>query len=265
MIRHPPGLAIALDHAARGWHVVPLSPVSKRPLANCPTCRDRQGHPAHAIEGCPCIPAGGWCHGVRAATTDPARLTRWWGRQPDAVPGIAAGPSLLVLIDIDTHGEALPTDLATGLPPGIDLTTEPVPAELWNRPGALRDGRDALRILARARGGPHPWPTDVERPSGLDVHAPGDASPAARLSQVAGRCAVPQVPAARWRGDRDGLEPSGHVPRAVKVAAGVPVGAGAGGGAGGDAVGHPEPLEGSDGHPCPHIPTRAPSPGGHAS
>ena len=27
---------LALDLAALGWHILPLSPVSKRPLGNCP-------------------------------------------------------------------------------------------------------------------------------------------------------------------------------------------------------------------------------------
>ncbi len=147
---------LALELAGHGWHVFPLSPTSKRPLANCPACRDG----AHRIEDCPCLPAGRWCHGVRAATTDPARIVAWWEREPDAVPGVAAGPSGLVLLDVDTHGADPPADLATGLLPGIDLTAEPVPEHLWRDPVRFRDGRDTLRLLAHVRGGEHPWPTD---------------------------------------------------------------------------------------------------------
>lgn len=56
---HRRTLQLALAHAARGWHVLPLSPDSKRPLGNCPACRDYDnGKPPHRIEDCPCIPAG---------------------------------------------------------------------------------------------------------------------------------------------------------------------------------------------------------------
>lgn len=152
----------ALGHAARGWHVLPLSAVSKRPLGNCPACRDTQGISPHPVEKCPCIPRGAWCHGVRAATTDPDRIRTWWRREPGAIPGIATGPSDLVLIDIDTHGDDLPAGLATGLLPGIDLAAEHLPAPQWQVPGDFRDGRDTLQLLARLRGGRYPWPTDAE-------------------------------------------------------------------------------------------------------
>jgi hypothetical protein len=153
---------LALDLAAIGWHVFPLSPTSKRPLANCPTCRDRPTGLPHRIEDCPCIPAGRWCHGVRAATTNPERITTWWTAEPDAVAGVAAGPSGLVLVDIDAHGTDLPADLATGLLPGINLEAEPIPAEAWRDRSRFRDGRDCLTLLARIRGGEHPWPAGLD-------------------------------------------------------------------------------------------------------
>ena len=153
------GLALALELAALGWHVFPLSPASKRPLANCPACRDTPARPSHRIEDCPCLPAGRWCHGVRAATTNPDRLTAWWCDEPAAVPGVAAGPSGLVLIDIDTHHDELPPELATGLLPGIDLAAEPISRHLWADPARFRDGRDSLRLLAAIRGGRVPWPS----------------------------------------------------------------------------------------------------------
>ena len=116
---------LALKLAALGWHIMPLSAASKRPLGNCPACRDRRGASNHLADDCACLTAGGWCHGVRAATTDPARITAWWQHEPAAVPAVAAGPSGLVLIDVDNHGGSLPADLATGLLPGIDLAAEP--------------------------------------------------------------------------------------------------------------------------------------------
>ncbi len=153
----PQGLAVALELARAGWHILPLSP-RKRPLANCPPCA---ASPGHAIDGCPCLPAGRWCHGVRAATTNLARLAAWWHTEPRAVPGAAAGPSGLVLIDIDAHADRVPADLATGLLPGIDLAAEPLPRAAWDHPGRYRDGRDSIRLLAAVRGGPSPWPASA--------------------------------------------------------------------------------------------------------
>jgi hypothetical protein len=188
----PPPLDTALRLAALGWHVFPLAP-DKRPLANCPTCRERAGRPPHPIEACLCLPQGGWCHGVRAATTDPATLTHWWTYQPAAAIGIAAGPSRLVLIDIDTHGKPLPAHLATGLLPGIDLACEPINPELWNHSGH-RDGRDTLRLLAQLRGGPRPWPTDPAHQP-VTAHTPSGGrhlwyrAPAGQLHQALGALA----------------------------------------------------------------------------
>ena len=156
---HAAGLAVALDLAVLGWHILPLS-ATKRPLGNCPACRDTPTGPPHPIEHCPCLPAGRWCHGVRAATTDPARLAAWWRDEPAAVPGIAAGPSGLVLVDIDAHGGDPPPDLATGVLPGIDLAAEAIPRQHWADPARYRDGRDSLRLLAAVRGVPRPWPAD---------------------------------------------------------------------------------------------------------
>ncbi len=153
---------LALGLAALGWCILPLSPASKRPLGNCPACRNQHSIPGHLANVCPCLTAGGWCHGVRAATTDPDRITAWWRREPKAVPGVAAGPSGLVLVDIDAHGGQHPPARATGLLPGIDLTAEPIPRSAWEDPAAFRDGRDSLTLLARLRGGPRPWPSHPE-------------------------------------------------------------------------------------------------------
>ena len=160
MTKRPAGLAIALALAKLGWHVFPLSPDTKGPLANCKRCNPK-ARPAHPIQECPCIADGAWCHGVRAATTNPHRIATWWHRAPHAVPGIAAGPSGLVLIDIDTHGEDLPDDHATALLPGIDLRTELSGEAAWRNRAAFRTGRDSLRLLARLRGRRDPWPNDA--------------------------------------------------------------------------------------------------------
>jgi hypothetical protein len=120
-IRTPEPLSLALGLARAGWHILPLSAASKRPLANCPACRRNTRCSSGDVGGCPCLQAGKWCHGVRAATTDPDRIRTWWQRQPDAVPGVATGPSGLVLIDLDTHTDQPPENPAAVLLPRIEL------------------------------------------------------------------------------------------------------------------------------------------------
>ena len=158
----PPGLHLALNLAAIGWHVLPLSWAKKRPLANCDDCQRQPGTSPHDPATCPCPAAGRWCHGPYAATIDPDRLTTWWRTEPHAVPGIATGPSGLCLIDIDTGHEPLPEHLATHLLPGIDLRAEDIPADAWNDRARFRDGRDSLSLLAHVRGRSNPWPQDDE-------------------------------------------------------------------------------------------------------
>ncbi|KAB2351620.1 bifunctional DNA primase/polymerase [Actinomadura rudentiformis] len=153
-----PPLRLALDLAANGWHVFPLNPRDKRPLANCLDCRDNPTCSTGDYRGCPCLPDGQWCHGVRAATTNPDHITTWWRRVPGAVPAIATGPSRLILIDLDTHTDQPPPDPATQLLPGIRLTPDQVPGGL----DTVRDGADVLRLLAHLRGRPHPWPAGPE-------------------------------------------------------------------------------------------------------
>lgn len=72
---HTPALlSAALNAAERGWHVFPLHHGSKRPAVRR------------------------W---EQRATTDPERITRCWTAGPYNI-GIAAGPSRLVVIDLDT-------------------------------------------------------------------------------------------------------------------------------------------------------------------
>lgn len=126
-------LTAALSYAARGWHVFPLHPDSKRPArpahraADCasggfggqggtdPHCRD--GH-------------AGW---EQRATTDTDRIRRAWMRTPYGI-GIATGPSGLVVVDLDIckRGTEIP--------------------EPWHRFGVVT-GVDVLDHLAGANGG----------------------------------------------------------------------------------------------------------------
>ena len=116
----------AVAAARRGWHVFP--------------CRrdgdlDRDGHPAAKRPA-----VDDW---ERRACSDPDRVARHWPGPRHNV-GIACGPSGLVVIDLDTHGE---------------LT------EQWRLPG-IRDGKDVLAQLCEWAG--MPWPSTylVATPSG---------------------------------------------------------------------------------------------------
>ncbi|MCB5177803.1 bifunctional DNA primase/polymerase [Streptomyces antimicrobicus] len=97
-------LRIALDLAARGVPVLPLSP-DKRPVANCPACRENVcgGRPVMKTPGpCRCLRP---CHGWAASTADSGVLTSgaWaaaW-RQAGAV-GYHPGAGGLTVVDLDS-------------------------------------------------------------------------------------------------------------------------------------------------------------------
>jgi Bifunctional DNA primase/polymerase, N-terminal len=74
-----PALRQALALADRGWPVLPCRPGHKTPATR---------------------------HGVRDATTDPGRITDWFGRHPDWNLAIATGAPGPDVLDVDEHGEA---------------------------------------------------------------------------------------------------------------------------------------------------------------
>ncbi|NVI93181.1 bifunctional DNA primase/polymerase [Actinomadura sp. BRA 177] len=151
--------AAALACAARGWHVFPLRPRDKRPLARF---TDWETH----------------------ATTDPARIRAFWERGPAFNAAVACGPSGLVVVDLDTpkpgerppaawdmpgvnegadvlavlaerHGEAFPLDTftVTTRRGGMHLYFTPPPgALLRNTSGRHATGLGWL-IDTRANGG----------------------------------------------------------------------------------------------------------------
>lgn len=79
----------ALDAAARGWHVFPLRPDTKRPALHGESSCPRTG-------AC----AAGHRKWEQRATTDPDRIRAAWSRAPFNV-GIATGPSGLLVVDLD--------------------------------------------------------------------------------------------------------------------------------------------------------------------
>ena len=96
----------AISAARRGWSVFPIAARNKKP----PLVDDWE----------------------RRACADPDRVGRYWPGHANV--GIACGPSGLVVVDLDTHG---------------DLPDE------WQLPG-IRDGRDVLAQLCEWAG--QPWP-----------------------------------------------------------------------------------------------------------
>ena len=75
----PDMLSAALEYASRGWHVLPLKPGGKSPLAAL-------------------VP-----HGRLNATADPETIRRWWTDQRDANVGIALAQSGLLAVDVDRY------------------------------------------------------------------------------------------------------------------------------------------------------------------
>ncbi|RJQ77627.1 hypothetical protein D5S17_14450 [Pseudonocardiaceae bacterium YIM PH 21723] len=121
-----------------GWRVLPLHPRTKRPLAGCADCRDGGGHTAAQ---CPCLTTGtgALCHGVWAATCDPAVVARWAARWQPAVWAVHLGASGLLAVDLDAHGGTSPAQPLRGL--------------AWPAGDALPvDGIDTYATLASLRG-----------------------------------------------------------------------------------------------------------------
>ncbi len=107
-------MAAALKYAARGWPVLWLSR-DKRPLANCPQCKNPT--PEH-IQACDHLV----CHGPYAASTDPERIAAMRAVSPRGLLALATGAaSGLVVVDIDpAHGGRLIPDL---MPPTAHVIT----------------------------------------------------------------------------------------------------------------------------------------------
>lgn len=230
----PDMLAVAQWCAATGWPVHPLAAGRKTPVRNCTSCAE----PGHVRRGCSCIPAGRWCHGFHAATTDPGRISARWSHDKRSGVGVSCGPAGLVVIDIDAHAVPLPKRerLLPGIPvhDGVDLTglkngfhtlallaalrREPDPAtdpttlrvrtpsggmHVWYRAGA---GRSWLCSTGSGRGRALAWQVDVRGTGGYIV-APGTTTTAGTYTPV-GDCRTPALLPAWLAGE---LTRTGHL------------------------------------------------------
>ncbi|MVO89390.1 DNA primase [Streptomyces sp. p1417] len=99
----PALLSAALDAAARGWHVFPLRPGTKRPALHGETTCPRTG---------PCTV--GHLKWERRATTDPVLIRATWTHAPYNI-GIATGPSGLVVVDLDMPKDNSSADTPCGV------------------------------------------------------------------------------------------------------------------------------------------------------
>ncbi|MCD7444341.1 bifunctional DNA primase/polymerase [Streptomyces lincolnensis] len=95
-------LHAALDAAARGWHVFPLRPGTKRPALHGTAACPRTG---------PCV--RGHRKWEQRATIDPDRIRAAWSRIPFNV-GIATGPSGLLVVDLDVSKDNSSADAPGG-------------------------------------------------------------------------------------------------------------------------------------------------------
>ena len=129
--------------AAQGMHVFPLRPMAKRPMANCAGCKAGHSNP----NACRCLTGERPCHGLLAATTNPALIRRWWARAPRAGVGIATGRSGLVVLDLDRKDK------------------DPQPAA-HDVPIPVATGLEALDALAQAEGQRWPDTLTIATPSG---------------------------------------------------------------------------------------------------
>lgn len=131
----------AIEAAARGWHVFPLAPGNKRPAVRS------------------------W---EQRATLDRDRIARCWGAG-DFNLGIAAGPSRLVVVDLD-------------VPKSAD-DVPPVASD------GITCGEDSLAKLAEESGQPYPTQTYTVRTTSGGTHLYFAAPAGPELRNTAGTLA----------------------------------------------------------------------------
>ncbi|GAA1173466.1 bifunctional DNA primase/polymerase [Streptomyces hebeiensis] len=150
-------LSAALSAAERGWAVFPLVPGDKRPAL-------------HSERRCPgtgvCV--DGHRMPEQRATTDPARIARCWDHAPYNI-GVAAGPSGLVVVDLD-------------VPKGPD----DLPPADGDTPGA-RDGSGVFAALCGRHGQEYPGDTYTVRTVSGGTHLYYAAPDGIELRNTAGK------------------------------------------------------------------------------
>ncbi len=151
-------LEAALAYAARGWHVFPLLPNTKRPA--CPR------HPAARCDRSDPFCRHGHAGWEQRATTSTRRIRQAWSNHPYGI-GIATGPSHLLGLDLDA---AKPT--------------EPVPPT-WQGTD-IHHGRDVLARLLDQLNVTLPATYTVATPSG-GRHLYYAMPTGVRLGNTAGR------------------------------------------------------------------------------
>lgn len=157
--RPGPLLTAALACAARGWHVFPVIPGDKRPAFPDHTADRCEGRDPRCRDG-----HVGW---EERATTDPARIARAWTAAPYNI-GVAAGPSGLLVIDLDTPK------------PG-----EETPPEPWRVPG-VSDGHDVFALVCELAGQPMPLDTHTVRTGRGGTHLYYRHPPGEQLRNTSG-------------------------------------------------------------------------------
>ncbi|MEV0392311.1 bifunctional DNA primase/polymerase [Polymorphospora rubra] len=162
-------LAAALAYAGRGWPVFLLGR-SKRPVANCKSCRTVSAD--HDREACTCLT----CHGFYAATTDPQRIREILDVTPGGLLAIRTGTvSGLAVVDIDPrNGGTLLPDL---MPPTYCIRTGSNGWHLYYRhPGTVLAGKLAGHdgIDIKADGGYVVAPPSIHPATGRPYRQAGN-------------------------------------------------------------------------------------------
>lgn len=196
----------ALAAAERGWPVFLLGR-SKRPVANCPACRDGSHKPAD----CSCLT----CHGFYAATTEPERIVAMVAAVPRGQLAVRTGASSgLVVVDIDPgHGgvSSLAASIGAGLLPrtAYVLTGSGGLHLYYRHPGRHvpnSQGRDGIGlgrgIDVRADGGYVVVPPSIHTRSGRPYRWAAEGQPIAEMTPALIAACLPAVEPLRPTGER---------------------------------------------------------------
>ena len=138
--------AAGIEYISRGWPVFVLGR-SKRPVANCRTCRA----PGHERTECDCLT----CHGFYAATLDPGRLRAELSTVrrdgfAEAVDELEIGLAAIAAPVRGAGGEVVAALSITG--PTVRMTDERI-AEL--KPILIEEARTLSRRLGNPQQGEH--------------------------------------------------------------------------------------------------------------